>query len=553
MRPLISILRAAHCRSTHHYFAIDALANTESDAGARLGQILLRHHDRYLAGAKDPDTRFRDFHNHVVHVTDGYWGGAPAKAIRWYERLQKLLAEDRWSEAAHAMGVLSHYVTDPMQPLHTAQSKRETLVHRPLEWSITKSYESIRKQWLDSDVQVRFQLSNQPGWLAEAILHGARVAHRSYDLLINSYNLKAGVKNPPRGLNAPSRAAIAELFGLATVGLAKIIDRAAQQAEQQRGGNLPTPQLTTALVLAGIRVPHRMWLRRIENRHEQAAVEELLEEYQRCGELREHLPQESKTVQRSIAVYHRDRARRRQAKQSAAAKLYHDEGQGGQETFVEAAQRLEQQRQAAMERAEQAIRQAEQSRTANPTTTDSSETLAPAAQTENVESIENTENTADEFPATIPFRPRLQLSGSRLSVRASIVEAPSIGPKTAARFEAIGIETVGDLLEAPAAATARRLATRWIDEQRLADWQAQAELMCSVPNLIARDVKLLVGSGCRTSQKLADSDVDGLHKSIARFAVTSDGRRALRGAEPPEKEDIGRWIASANPNRSAAA
>lgn len=538
MRPLISILRAAHCRSTHHYFAIDALANTESDAGGRLGQILLRHHDRYLAGAKDPDTRFRDFHNHVVHVTDGYWGGAPAKAIRWYERLQKLLAEDRWSEAAHAMGVLSHYVTDPMQPLHTAQSERETLVHRPLEWSITKSYESIRRQWLDSDVQVRFQLSSQPGWLAEAILHGARVAHRSYDLLINSYNLKAGVKDPPRGLNAPSRAALAELFGLATVGLAKIIDRAAQQAEQQRGGSLPTPQLTTALVLAGIRVPHRMWLRRIENRHEQAAVEELLEEYQRCGELREHRPQECKTVQRSIAVYHRDRARRRQAKQSAAAKLYHDQAQGKQETFVEAAQRLEQQRKAAMERAEQAIRQAEQSRKPSPAAAGGHESSEPIS---------------DEFPATIPFRPRLQPSGSRLSVRANIVDAPSIGPKTATRFEAIGIETVGELLEASPAATARRLATRWIDEQRLADWQAQAELMCSVPGLLARDVKLLVGSGCRTPQTLADSDVVALHKSIARFAVTSDGRRALRGADPPEQEDIGRWIHNANPGHSAAA
>ncbi len=538
MRPLISILRAAHCRSTHHYFAIDALANTESDAGGRLGQILLRYHDRYLAGAKDPDTRFRDFHNHVIHVTDGYWGGAPAKAIRWYERLQKLLGEERWSEAAHAMGVLSHYVTDPMQPLHTAQSERETLVHRPLEWSITKSYESIRQQWLDSDAQVRFQLSNQPGWLPEAILHGARVAHRSYDLLINSYNLEAGVKDPPRGLNAPSRTALAELFGLATVGLAKIIDRAAQQAEQHRGGSLPTPPLTMALVLAGIRVPHRVWLRRIENRREQTAVEELLEEYQRCGELREHLPQESKTVQRSIVVYQRDRARRRQAKQAAAAKLYHNEGQGSQETFVQAAERLEQQRQAAMERAEQAIRQAEQSRKP-----------APAA----LGSDEATENHSDEFPATIPFRPRLQLSGSRLSVRAPIVEAPSIGPKTAARFEAIGIETVGDLLEASPATTARRLATRWIDQQRLADWQAQAELMCSVPDLIARDVKLLVGSGCRTPQKLADSDVDGLHKSIARFAVTSDGRRALRGASAPEKEDIARWINSANPGRSAAA
>ena len=170
MRTLLSILRAAHCRSTHHHFAIDALPMIETDAGQRLSQILLRYHDRYLAGAKDPDTRFRDFHNHVVHVTDGYWGGAPAAAIRWYARLQTLLCKSQWADAAHAAGVLSHYFSDPLQPLHTAQNEREKVIHRPLEWSITKSYASIRQQWLRDDIQVEFTLSHQTGWLAAAIL-----------------------------------------------------------------------------------------------------------------------------------------------------------------------------------------------------------------------------------------------------------------------------------------------------------------------------------------------------------------------------------------------
>ncbi|MEM9646066.1 MAG: DUF4332 domain-containing protein, partial [Planctomycetota bacterium] len=116
MNPLLTILRAAHCRSTHHFFAVDALPLVQTGAGKRLVSWLMRHHDRYLTGAKDPDTRFRDFHNHVVHVADGYWGGAPRLAHQWYERLQKSVRERDFSEAAYAAGVMSHYFTHRSTP-----------------------------------------------------------------------------------------------------------------------------------------------------------------------------------------------------------------------------------------------------------------------------------------------------------------------------------------------------------------------------------------------------------------------------------------------------
>ncbi|MEM9589655.1 MAG: DUF4332 domain-containing protein, partial [Planctomycetota bacterium] len=131
-RWLLAILKAAHCRSTHHHFAIDALRHIQTEPGRRLTGVLLRFHARYLAGAKDPDTRFRDFHNHVVHVNEGYWGGAPRVATQWHDRLRRYLRQNRFSDAAHAAGVLSHYFTDPIQPLHTAQSASEKVLHRPI-------------------------------------------------------------------------------------------------------------------------------------------------------------------------------------------------------------------------------------------------------------------------------------------------------------------------------------------------------------------------------------------------------------------------------------
>lgn len=605
-RPLLAILRAAHCRSTHHYFALDALPLVETPAGKRLRSILLRHHDRYLEGSKDPDTRFQDFHNHVVHVKDGYWGGAPAKATRWYEILQHRLQEQRWADAAHAAGVLSHYFTDPIQPLHTAQSDREKTVHRPLEWSITKSYESIRQLSLRAPVEIRFELSQQTGWLAAAILHAARIGNQSYNLLLDAYNLEAGVKDPPSGLNAPSRKALAELFTLTTVGWSKILERAASDYEQANQAKLPKLPLTGAVVMAAVKIPHRLLLRYLVDRTEQQAVEAILAEYQQTGQVREQTPPEAVAVRRSIAVYHREREYkyRQRAKAAAAqatakvvpaatskpvevqpsttkpitewtsiqhqplapanshfssekmaalknSQAFQDKhtSSGGSQAATESANRrkedleqarlLEIQRRAAMERAERAIEQAEKLR-------QSELELQQAKQLQAIQETNENENENEKnYPATIPIRFPSESKHCRLSRRAPIVDAPSIGPKTAARFHAIGIETVGEFLDLPAARTADRLAARWITAQMVSDWQAQTLLMCQVPEMLARDVQLLVGSGCRTQPKLASASVADLHRAIVRFSATSDGRRALRGASPPERTEVARWIARA--------
>ena len=133
MDSIIAILRAAHCKSTHHYFAIDSLHEVKSDRGKLLANLLLANYSDYLKGAKDPDNVFKDFENHVLHVSDGYWGGAPKTACRWLLKSMNLLTANEWKEAAYAIGVLSHYFMDPFMPLHTAQSPRETIIHRPLE------------------------------------------------------------------------------------------------------------------------------------------------------------------------------------------------------------------------------------------------------------------------------------------------------------------------------------------------------------------------------------------------------------------------------------
>ena len=71
---LHAIIRRTHCQGTHHRFAIDALPMIRSDAGKRFTAWLLYYHRSFLRGAIDPDVRFRDYQNHILHVREGYWG-----------------------------------------------------------------------------------------------------------------------------------------------------------------------------------------------------------------------------------------------------------------------------------------------------------------------------------------------------------------------------------------------------------------------------------------------------------------------------------------------
>lgn len=307
MRWLLAVLRAAHLRHTHHRFAIDALSLVQTEAGRRLARWLVRYHGRYLAGALDPDVRFRDYHNHFVQVRDGYWGGAPRVAHQWYDRLQRYLRRDRWSDAAHAAGVLSHYFTDPIDPLHTDHCEREALLHRPIEWSISCAYEALFRRWQEDDTRIVFQLADGPSWLGEAILHSARLAHRRYETLLDRYRLEEALRDPPAGLDRELQSLLAGLIGLAVTGWARVLERAARDAELIRGGPLPQTSLASASAVALLRIPDRRWVRWRASRRERQAVEALVAEYRLHGHVRSRVPAEVDVVQRVLQVREAER------------------------------------------------------------------------------------------------------------------------------------------------------------------------------------------------------------------------------------------------------
>jgi len=141
-----------------------------------------------------------------------------------------------------------------------------------------------------------------------------------------------------------------------------------------------------------------------------------------------------------------------------------------------------------------------------------------------------------------------------LSPDDDIVKAPSIGPKTAARLTPAGLVLVRDLLACDPEDVVARTANRYITVGRIADWMAQARLVCTIPWLRGTHAQLLVGAGYDTLTKLSRADASSVCSAILRFSATREGQSILRSGPPPEIDRIACWIentALAEPARAA--
>lgn len=608
MQRILSILRAAHCRSTHHYFAIDALQQLKTAQAQRLANILLKYHDDYLVGAKAPDSDFKDFQNHVIHVEQNNWGGAAIKCQEWLEQARQMLDEGKWKKAAYACGVLSHYFTDPIMPLHTGQSSRETVVHRPMEWSICKSYDDILAYYVNSGLQCDFALASDDKWIGKAVVAAASVAHRHYDRLIAIYDLKKGVANPRQGLNEEAVAILAELFALAIHGFSSVLSRLADETTAQ----LPQVSLTMTSLLATIDMPLAWIVRKVSDSKERRAVQAILAEYDKTGVLRRTLPAEIAMVEKakieqpelrfnfegdnnaqtpelkvatkaqvdtdsesststdakesrklaSISIPSDDVVASKEVAPLDSSFDSHKESDLTSESTDIAAIETQNQTKKADEpvaddqpkfvplsQARSKLRVHREDDQSKPPVSAEKKKPATANATPTAQTQPNSEEKASrEAPLRIApgtMLPTVDDSSNNVHYGSPLVEAPSIGPKTAKRFENIGIRTIRQFVSINAEELVERLATRWITVDLIRDWQDQARLVCEVPVLSGYRAQLLVAVGCRTSWQLRTSSTAALFAQLEPFCNTAEGEQILRSARVPTAEDVEAWIDSA--------
>lgn len=293
MSLLERVIRAHRCRSTHHHIALDAMGLIDLENQEAWKRLFLVHHEHLLAGAKAPDAKFKDFKNHVLHVSEGRWGGAPGKAMEWYARAVELLAKKKWSEAAFALGVLSHYYADPIQPFHTGQTEEEGVIHRAVEWSIAKSRPEI-DELIAARGYPTVEAPTGQGFVADMVVAGAERSHVHYQTLIDHYNLDAGVIDPPAGLDATLRDVIADLVAYATAGFATLMTCAIEEAAVAP----PKVNLTIQGYIETLDIPLRWITAKLSDVADRRQVEKMYAEFQKTGKVVKSLPDDDKAIRR---------------------------------------------------------------------------------------------------------------------------------------------------------------------------------------------------------------------------------------------------------------
>lgn len=584
MSLLFRIIYAAHANGTHHKLALDALQRLQNPQAELWQRLFLKHAALYMEGSKDPDNKFKDFKNHVLHVRDNYWGGAPEKVQNWYQHLVTALTEQNWSEAVYAAGVLSHYYTDPIQPFHTGQTEAENNIHRAVEWSINRSYDTLRRQGEQLFPDLTVALPAGDAWLREMTLNGAEFSNRFYEKLIAHYDISRGVVDPPAGLDPIGRTIVAELLMYAAAGFARILDRAFEAS----GQTPPEVGLTAETVLSGLKIPLKTMQKRLSNAADRELVQRMYDELKATGTVDKTLPEDDRTVRdqfatevlapRAVVAAEARSARLTQdalppqrARPVTTAVLAEPPAPAsgpdvslGEAVSISGATAVAALEQAVLCATGSNVREvpgpvepiatkvAEEP--AASLTEDGTDAMVPEAAVEPDVAVET-------FPASVEARePEMdqQVPRSARPVRLPSVDdrtakvylalgddverAPSIGAKTARRLSTVGVTTVEDFLEEDADQLATMLGQRSLTGRLLRDWQDQARLVMEVPGLRGTHAQLLVGAGYRNAKAIADADAENLCVAITKFATTREGQSILRDGDAPDIGKIKGWI-----------
>ncbi len=129
-----------------------------------------------------------------------------------------------------------------------------------------------------------------------------------------------------------------------------------------------------------------------------------------------------------------------------------------------------------------------------------------------------------------------------LEMNDKLEAAPSIGPKTAERFNRFGVYTVADFLTQTAESMATKLKYKRISAEVIRQWQHQARLVCRVPNLRGCDAQLLVACGIIEPEDLAKCQPRKLFEIIEPFAESKEGLKLIRSGKQPNLEEVTHWI-----------
>ncbi|MDB4778326.1 DUF4332 domain-containing protein, partial [bacterium] len=134
-----------------------------------------------------------------------------------------------------------------------------------------------------------------------------------------------------------------------------------------------------------------------------------------------------------------------------------------------------------------------------------------------------------------------------------IEAAPSIGPRTAERFEKVGVVTISDFLRQTADSMATKINYKRISSEVIRQWQKQTRLVCRIPNLRGHDAQLLVACGITEPEDLATMNPEKVYGIVGPFSETKEGLKIIRSGKKPDLKEVRDWIDWASNHRNLQA
>ena len=132
-----------------------------------------------------------------------------------------------------------------------------------------------------------------------------------------------------------------------------------------------------------------------------------------------------------------------------------------------------------------------------------------------------------------------------LSKQSSLSEFPVLGSGTAATFSKLGIQSVGDLLDADAEWIARELGKSNITGDTVALWKSHMLLLCEVPELTLNDAQLLTAVGIMSPHQLRHAKTSELWNSLTHLFDSDAGSRFRSARSRYTRHRIDDWIYAA--------
>lgn len=235
-----------------------------------------------------PDDTFKDFRNHVFHPPD--WGGAPSEAQRRAELMSQLVKEKNFSRVVLEAGILSHYVADVLNPMHTGQTEKEKLMHKFFEWGNHKYLDRHQQRMSIRATGELESVEDIPALVKE----NGTYSHQFYASIVDGYDMEKGKVNAQEGMNEELLNTTQDLLERAINSIVRIWWTAIQ------GVTAPKVNLTIPTIMTRLAIPIHLYKKRVEERRKKKILVRMLKEHEMRGKVERTLDIDEKWQTRAL-------------------------------------------------------------------------------------------------------------------------------------------------------------------------------------------------------------------------------------------------------------